>query len=229
MGRDPAPRPPAPGGPRATRRAPRQRPRRPSRLATTRIPVDLVHPEDDPPSPHLHHRAHWGRRGPHQRCATASTRTPPRRRRAEVLASGASRPDPAHEDRPGVAQQSDGQAHEQRRVHPAPSSTGGWLLRSEPWHGSGPAQGLVRGSAALRYSQAYGRPLPCPLCAVPWPSLSNPTPKEGTHEHRHAHRPTDRRPRASLHHGGTPVCTVRLATNRPRKDGQDQAPSSSTW
>lgn len=45
------------------------------------------------------------------------------------------------------------------------------------WHGSGRPQGLVRGSAALRYSQASGRPLPSSLGAVPWTSLSETNPQ----------------------------------------------------
>jgi hypothetical protein len=139
-------------------------------------------PEDDPPGPLLHHDARSGDVAAFTPAAPPPRPGPPHHD-VDELRSGAqgvqARPS-VHGDRPGAAKQAGGHADEQRRVHPAPSSTGGWLLRSEPWHGSGPAQGLVRGSAALRYSQAYGRPLPCPLCAVPWPSLSKPTPKEGT-------------------------------------------------
>jgi hypothetical protein len=50
--------------------------------------------------------------------------------------------------------------------------TGFFVARG--WHGSGRAQGLVRGSAALRYSQAGGRPLPSPVWCRAWPSLRNP-------------------------------------------------------
>jgi hypothetical protein len=114
-----------------------------------------------------------------------------------------------------------------RAVHAAdgPSSAHG-LLREVPgpgffaaqgWHGSGRAQGLVRGSAALRYSQAYGRPLPSPLRCRARPSLGTHPDTGGHHEHHQPHRPHDRRPRASLHPRRHPG--VRLA---PR--GQHPAP-----